>query len=133
MSTDFISNCVETERIRAENEQLKNEISTLRDELEHVKRTGDAMVEQMKLQGALEMAGTACHEMNQPLYIIQGNCELLDMELPDDHPSRILLETIMTQVERMGDITRKLGQIVRYTTSDYPGGAQILDLDKATK
>jgi signal transduction histidine kinase len=121
----------EVEQIKLENAQLRDQVIALQEELDQTRKTGDDIVQQMKLQGALEMAGTTCHEMNQPLYIIQGNCELLDIELPDDHPSRVLLETIMSQVERMGDITRKLGQIVRYTTSDYPGGAQILDLDKA--
>ncbi|MEQ8204397.1 MAG: ABC transporter substrate binding protein, partial [Smithellaceae bacterium] len=38
-----------------------------------------------KLQGVLEMAGTVCHEMNQPMQIISGYSEML-LNASNDHP-----------------------------------------------
>ncbi len=85
-----------------------------------------------KLQGALEMAGTVSHELNQPMQAIYGYAELLLMELPEGLG---LLETarkIRDQIERMSRITGKLTQIASYVTKDYAAGTRIIDMERAT-
>jgi PAS domain S-box-containing protein len=78
------------------------------------------------------LAGTAAHELNQPLTSVMGYAELLRRKLkPDDyafHP----VDTIYREAERMAEIVRKIGKITRYETKAYIGGAKILDLDKAS-
>ena len=84
-----------------------------------------------KLQGALEMAGTVSHELNQPMQAIYGYAELLMMELPKQGG---LLETarkIRDQIERMSRITERLTRITSYVTKDYGAGTQIIDMERA--
>ncbi|OGR54646.1 MAG: hypothetical protein A3J80_13850 [Desulfobacula sp. RIFOXYB2_FULL_45_6] len=78
-----------------------------------------------KLQGVLEMAGAICHEINQPLQTILGYSTLLeDNEAisPED------LQKIKKQAIRIGDITRRLSNITRYKTLEYPGDTRIIDI-----
>jgi PAS domain S-box-containing protein len=78
-----------------------------------------------KLQGVLEMAGAICHEINQPLQTILGYSTLFeDNEVvsPED------LQKIKKQAIRIGDITRRLSNITRYKTLEYPGDTRIIDI-----
>jgi PAS domain S-box-containing protein len=84
-----------------------------------------------KIQGALEMAGTVSHELNQPMQAIYGYAELLLMELPEGNS---LLETarkIRDQIERMSRITEKLTRITSYVTKDYATDTRIIDIERA--
>ncbi|MEA1922238.1 MAG: response regulator [Pseudomonadota bacterium] len=85
-----------------------------------------------KLKGILEMAGTVCHEFNQPLQVISGSAELLLLETADDAPGRDLAETIVGQALRLGAINSKLMKITRYEKKHYIGNSTIIDLEKAS-
>ncbi len=91
-----------------------------------------ALAETEKFQGVLETSGAVCHELNQPLQIISGNCEILMMDLAEDNPIREKIKIIQKQVEKMAEITSKLMRITKYKTKDYPHG-KIIDLDNASK
>jgi PAS domain S-box-containing protein len=80
-----------------------------------------------------ELAGTAAHELNQPLTSVMGYAELLQRKLPPDDPLAHAAETIIAEAERMAEIVRKLGKITRYETKPYVGGSRIVDLDRATE
>jgi len=80
-----------------------------------------------------ELAGTAAHELNQPLTSVLGFAELLTRRgLPADDAQREALAAILREAERMAQIVRKIGRITRYETKAYVGSTQILDLDKST-
>jgi PAS domain S-box-containing protein len=85
-----------------------------------------------KLEGVLEMAGAVCHEMNQPMQTIMGNCELLLQEMDKNNPSYIKVMDIRSQIERMGTLTGKLMNIKGYKTMKYLEG-HIIDIDKASR
>ncbi len=85
-----------------------------------------------RLQGALEMAGGICHELNQPLQVASGSSELLLMNLSRSNPLYETISKIKEQIDRMGDITRKLAGITTYHTKDYIQGTTIFDIDKAS-
>ncbi|MEW6263293.1 MAG: response regulator [Thermodesulfobacteriota bacterium] len=86
--------------------------------------------EKEKLQGALEMAGAVCHELNQPLQAVGGWSELLLMGLPPGDPKEAMLRKIKQGVERIGELTRKMMKITKYKTRDYLNGkSKIVDLD----
>ena len=87
---------------------------------------------QERLQGVVEMAGTICHEFNQPLQIISGQAELLTMQLGKENPMREKIETIKKQVERIASLTRKVMNVTKYAAKNYTEGSKIVDLDKAT-
>ncbi len=89
------------------------------------------IVEEEKLQGILEMAGTICHELNQPLQSLTGFAQLLSLQTPEEDPRKEYIDIIQGQVDRMAGITRKLMHITRYETVAYVENTRIVDIDKA--
>ena len=80
---------------------------------------------------AIELAGAAAHELNQPLTSVMGYAQMLLRKIEKDSPHHRVLETILTESERMAAIVRQLGSLTRYETKTYVGGAQIIDLDRS--
>ncbi len=78
-----------------------------------------------------ELAGTAAHELNQPLTSVMGSAALLRRHLEEDASKKHIIDMLVEEIERMADIVRKIGQITRYETKSYVGEQRILDLDKA--
>ncbi len=106
-------------------------IFTVTDESER-KRMETDRTEREKLQAVLEMAGAVCHELNQPMTAIAGYGEITLMKTPPDDPNYDKVAKIMEQVQRMGDITKKLMKVTRYKTRHYVDGTRIIDIDKAS-
>ena len=84
-----------------------------------------------KLEGVIEMAGAVCHELNQPLQGVSGYSELVMMDLKESDPSYQLISRIKGEIDRMGEITKKLMKVTEYKTKDYLKG-KIIDIDKAS-
>ena len=78
-----------------------------------------------------ELAGTAAHELNQPLTSIMGYSDLLRRHLPDGSADAAAVDVILREAERMAEIVRKLGRVNRYETKAYVGESRIVDLDRA--
>ena len=86
-----------------------------------------------KLQGVLEMAGAVCHEINQPLQVVSGWAEMLLMDIAESDPNYATFKNIKANVDRIGELTRKIMQISKYKVRDYMGGkSKIIDIDKST-
>ncbi|HVN97560.1 MAG TPA: PAS domain S-box protein [Syntrophorhabdaceae bacterium] len=81
-----------------------------------------------KLSAALEMAGTICHEFNQPLQAIIGYTELLS-EISEDSRINDITKKITGQIHRMGAITKRLMGLEKYSSRDYVGSIRITDVD----
>ncbi|MEJ2657202.1 MAG: response regulator [Desulfobacterales bacterium] len=87
-----------------------------------------ALIEKEQLQVIFEMTGAICHELSQPMQAISGNSELMLMSIQEDDPLYRNVKTIKDQVDRMGNITRKLKRVTRYKTKDYIN-SRIIDID----
>jgi PAS domain S-box-containing protein len=98
-------------------------------ELEHAQRELNAREKQDLVA---ELAGTAAHELNQPLTSIIGYASLLRRRLSGSPEYLAPLDVIIDQSERMAEIVRKVGRITKYETMTYVGDAKILDLEKAS-
>ena len=92
----------------------------------------ERIVEQEKLQGALEMAGAVCHEMNQPLQAVTWATELLLKEVTPEGRLYPAALDIIRNIEKIGGITRKLQGITRYRTMSYIGDTRIIDIERAS-
>ncbi len=106
----------------------------LRDRLQLERKLTDAearLLESEKNAVIVALAGTAAHELNQPLTSVMGYAELLKRKLPETDPSFRAVDIIHREAERMAEIVRKIGKITRYETKAYVGNAKIVDLDKA--
>lgn len=87
-------------------------------------------LEQSERQALLAaLAGTAAHELNQPLTSVMGYAELLKRRVPEGDPNFKAADTIHRECARMADIVKKIGRITRYETKTYVGDTQILDLN----
>lgn len=86
---------------------------------------------QERIDAAIQTAGAACHELNQPLQNILMQAELTMMSLDEEHPLHRRLAKIMTAANEMTAVTQRLNRITSFHTKDYVGGAQILDLERS--
>jgi signal transduction histidine kinase len=108
----------------------------LRDRVELERKLSDVetrLEESEKNAVLVALAGTAAHELNQPLTSIMGYAELLKRRLSKEpEPVARHVDIIYRESERMAEIVRKIGRITRYETKAYLGTQRIVDLDKAS-
>lgn len=106
-------------------------IGALRDITSHVRLQEESLARE-RLQGVIEMAGAAAHELNNPLSAALGIARLLmrDIEAPASQIDD--LKTVIGNLERVSEITRKMTRITRYRSKPYVGDIQIIDIDKAS-
>jgi PAS domain S-box-containing protein len=109
-------------------------ISDLRERLKIEQRLAQAQEKLMvteKQALIAELAGTAAHELNQPLTSVMGYSELLKKKMSPEDANYRAVDIILREAERMAEIVRKIGRITKYETKAYVGSTQILDLDKS--
>lgn len=84
-------------------------------------------MEKMKLQGVIEMAGTAAHELNSPLFAALGTAQLLvdDLKSPEAAED---LEMIIRNLKNMAVLTRKMTAVTGFTNKQYVGKTRIVEL-----
>lgn len=80
-----------------------------------------------------ELAGTAAHELNQPLTSVMAYAELLERKLEKGTAEHRAAGIMVREVERMAEIVRKIGKMTKYETKSYVGRQKILDLDAASE
>ena len=84
-------------------------------------------MERMKLQGVIEMAGTAAHELNSPLFAALGTAQLLR----DDLPSAEMIaemDTIIRNLQTMSVLTKKMTEVTGFESREYVGETKIVAL-----
>ncbi|MBI3182805.1 MAG: PAS domain S-box protein [Myxococcales bacterium] len=109
--------------------------SDLRDRMQLERKLSDAQTrleESERNAVIVALAGTAAHELNQPLTSVMGYAELLKRKLKETDFAYRPVDIIYREAERMAEIVRKIGKITRYETKSYIGAAKILDLEKAS-
>jgi PAS domain S-box-containing protein len=110
--------------------------SDLRDRLRMEERLATAQ-EKLALSEkqavAVELAGAAAHELNQPLTSVMGYAQMLMRKIGPNEALLPNVKTILDEADRMATIVRKLGSLTRYETKSYVGGAQILDIDRSAE
>lgn len=80
-----------------------------------------------------ELAGTAAHELNQPLTSVMAYAELLKRKLDEGSAEHRAAGIMVREVERMAEIVKKIGKMTKYETKSYVGRQKILDLDAASE
>lgn len=71
--------------------------------------------------------------MNQPLQIVLASAEFLSASLPSHDPNYEVAVTIQNNVERLGDVTRRIMNITKVRTHEYLSGEnQIVDLAESS-
>jgi len=92
----------------------------------------EKLVDAEKQALVAELAGTAAHELNQPLTSVLLSAEAMQKRMAPDDPFARTIGIIVGEAARMAEIVKKIGQITRYETKQYVGSQSILDLEKAS-
>uniref|UniRef100_A0A831UE02 histidine kinase n=1 Tax=Geobacter metallireducens TaxID=28232 RepID=A0A831UE02_GEOME len=74
-------------------------------------KTQEELVRAAKLADIGMLAAGVAHEINNPMAIIRGNTELLQMSIPEDSPNREEVDTIAQQV---GRVERIVGSLLKF-------------------
>lgn len=89
-------------------------------------------LERMKLQGVIEMAGTAAHELNSPLFAALGTAQLLR----DDLTSPELIgdmDIIIRNMKTMANLIREMTAVTGFESREYFGDTKIVALKTKEK
>ncbi len=84
-------------------------------------------MERMKLKGVLEMAGTAAHELNSPLFAALGTAQLMRDEIDSEEMAEDM-DMMIRNMKQMAELTKKMTTMTGFETKDYVGEAKIVDL-----
>ncbi|MDJ0721883.1 MAG: histidine kinase dimerization/phospho-acceptor domain-containing protein [Desulfobacterales bacterium] len=85
-----------------------------------------------KLAGALEMAGTVCHKLNQPMQVILGYASMVTSgDISDPDQVCDIVKMIEDETRRMGIITKNLMGITKYRTVETPEVGSMCDVDSS--
>ncbi|HBA86545.1 MAG TPA: histidine kinase [Geobacter sp.] len=99
------------------NRDLEQKVQLRTAELEEKNRllvqTREELLRVEKLAAIGELAAGVAHEINNPMAIIRGNTELLQLAVPEDDPSREEVDTIFQQVKRVERIVSNLLKFAR--------------------
>jgi PAS domain S-box-containing protein len=106
-------------------------ILTIRDVTAHIQLREEHRTKE-RLQGVLEMAGAAAHELNTPIFSALGTAQLVLDDL-DESQMQDDLKTIIRNLHAVSELTQKMTRITRYEAKKYVGDVKIVDIGKAAE
>ena len=89
------------------------------------------LLESERLRGVTETVGALNHEINNPLTAIAGNAQLLLKSSELGVQTRTRLESILEAARRIQRVTAKMSSLIQATARPYPGGTDILDIERS--
>jgi signal transduction histidine kinase len=99
-----------------------------------LKNAQEELIKSKRLAAIGEVVASVNHEINNPLMIISGNAQFLEMSLegyPDEIKERV--RTIIEETDRISRVTKKLREIKNPVIEDYTSsGEQMINLDKSS-
>ena len=101
------------------------------EDLTEVRSHEKTRLEKEKLTAVLETAGAVCHELSQPLQVINGFCDILTEKKNLDAETSHALNAILEEIKRMGRLNHDLMHITRYETKPYLR-SKIIDIEKSS-
>jgi nitrogen fixation/metabolism regulation signal transduction histidine kinase len=98
-----------------------------------LKTAQDELVKSRRLAAIGEVVASVNHEINNPLMIISGNAQFLEMSMKDyPEETKERIQTILEETERISRVTKKLREIKNPVVEDYTAsGEQMINLDKS--
>jgi signal transduction histidine kinase len=87
--------------------------SSLRRQMQSLREAQHQLIQSAKLAAVGELAASVAHEINNPLMIILGNCEMLSLDLPAEGRAQERLAIMKSETHRAGTITRNLLSLAR--------------------
>ena len=104
-----------------------NQLSlSLREKNLRLEQMQERIVQQERALLAGQLAGTAAHQLGQPLSAIMLNCHLLSVLPPDDERYTKAITAIKSDADRMSKLIEELKEVDVNKTEDYYEGTKIL-------
>jgi PAS domain S-box-containing protein len=85
----------------------------------------------IKLQGVVEMAGTAAHKINSPLFAALGTSQLLREDLTEME-TREDMDLVISNLQKIKELTRDMIHVTGFSSSEYAGNTQLVELETVT-
>jgi two-component system cell cycle response regulator len=111
-------------------ERLKKTVSELKQANKKIKKQQEAIIEEEKLNVLLQMAGATAHELNQPLMILLGNIELLEISQENPDTRKKYIKKIKDAGMRISACVNKIQNIRHMETRSHDSESTIIDLDQ---
>ncbi len=101
-----------------------------------LKKTTDDLVREKQKTAIMEMAAAVAHNLNQPLSGIMLNIQYIQSLMTQQNiKSETIserLDTLISIVERMSGMIKKISRITNYYTMPYVKDIKIVDIDKSS-
>ncbi|MFP4417765.1 MAG: HAMP domain-containing protein [Fibrobacterota bacterium] len=100
-----------------------------------LKKAQAELIKSKRLAAIGEIVASVNHEINNPLMIISGNAQFLEMMMMEEYPVELQnrVKAILEETERISQVTRKLREIRNPVVEDYTSsGEQMINLDKSS-
>ena len=101
----------------------------------NLRKNQEELVKSKRLAAIGEIVASVNHEMNNPLMIISGNAQFLEMTLMEEYPAAMQerVRAILHETERISTITKKLREIKNPVAGEYGHSDRgMIDLDKSS-
>ena len=103
------------------------------EDITEIKILESERLEKSKILAAIETAGAVSHEMNQPLQVIRGYVDMMQMQVEDNKPINCsYIEILQKEITKLIDITKNLQNIRRFASKKYVGNTEIMDIEKSS-
>ena len=123
---------IDCHAILVKKDNRAHHIKGIAEDVTHRMQKQKQQVSSERLQGVLEMAGGVAHRLNQPLTIVNNLLNEIAAAFAPDDPNYEKLLMVQSQIDKMNEITKKIGNIRKYAAMDYVAGIRIVDIDKAS-
>jgi len=113
--------------------KVQERTSDLEKSLLELKKAQDEIISLERKTTALAMAVTTSHEINQPLMVIRGSIDLLNLTLPEEilQPNhRKHLQRIDDSVSKIHSIIEKFRNLDEIKFNDYTDSTKMVSLDR---
>ncbi len=105
----------------------------LREKNTELQAMQEKLVQQERQILVAQLAGTAAHQLGQPLSAIMLNCHLIETLPLGDERSKKALSAIKQDAKRMAELIEKLRNADASKTASYHGKTAILNIDQNKK
>lgn len=115
--------------------KLKDNNKKLEEANAALKEAQEKLIESEKMATLGHITAGISHEINNPLAVISGHVQLLEMD-PEGIPDKVMerLRIMMREVDRISDVLRNLQKVKKIALSEYTSdGVHMLDIDKSLK
>jgi tetratricopeptide (TPR) repeat protein len=124
----------EAEIYRLKKEELEKAIIQLREAYAELERTQSEILRVEQRNAALALAVQTNEDMNQPLMVIKGSCELLRLQTAQFLSDKQLkyFDRMASSIERIESILNKIKHVDPTATQEYAAEAKMFDIHMDT-